>query len=59
MESEKQEKSKKALGIVFLACGVTFMSVGLATKILALWGMAPGFIALGVVFLAMSGKKRD
>ena len=57
MESEKQEKSKRAFGIVFLACGVTFMSAGLATKTLVLWGMAPGFIALGVVFLAVSKKR--
>ena len=53
----ESNRSKKVLGFVFLACGVTFLCAGLATKLLALWAMAPGMIALGVVFLAVSRRR--
>jgi uncharacterized membrane protein len=46
-------------GIAFLACGVTFLAIGLATRLAALWGMAPAFIALGVVFIALDRKRRQ
>jgi hypothetical protein len=51
------DKSKKTLGFVFLACGMTFLCAGPATGLLALWAMAPALIALGVVFLAASRKR--
>jgi membrane protein implicated in regulation of membrane protease activity len=46
-------------GIAFLACGVTFLATGLATHLIALWAMAPAFIALGVVFIALYRKRRQ
>jgi hypothetical protein len=42
------------LGFAFLACGVTFLFVGLSAHLLPLSTMAPAFIALGVVFMAVS-----
>jgi membrane protein implicated in regulation of membrane protease activity len=46
-------------GIAFLACGVTFLATGLATHLIALWAMAPAFIALGVVFIALERKRQQ
>jgi 4-amino-4-deoxy-L-arabinose transferase-like glycosyltransferase len=40
-----------ALGIIFLATGVTFLALGLAKRQTAYWAMVPTFIALGVGFL--------
>jgi len=47
------------LGIVFLANGVTFLGVGLATGVVALWGLAPAFITLGATFLAISKSRTN
>lgn len=49
-----QIRSLQALGIVFLACGASFLAVGVTTKMLAFSALGPAFIALGVVFLATS-----
>ena len=47
-------RSLLILGFVFLANGPTFLAVGLATHLLALWALAPAFIALGIAFLALA-----
>jgi hypothetical protein len=46
-----------APGIAFLACGTTFLAVGLATKMTVLVFMAPAFIVLGAVFLARMRRR--
>jgi hypothetical protein len=51
-------KTFQILGFVFLLCGVTFLTVGITTKLVALWAMGPAFIGLGVVFWAVSRKRR-
>ncbi len=46
------------LGLVFVANGATLLIVGLATKLVALWAMAPGLLGLGIVFLGLSRTRR-
>jgi hypothetical protein len=48
-----------APGIAFLACGTTFLAVGLATKMTVFVLMAPAFIVLGVVFVARMRRRAD
>ena len=52
-------KSLLILGFVFLASGITFLTVGLATHLTAFWALGPSFIALGGVFLAVSKSRKN
>lgn len=53
---DNENKKFGAAGAAFLACGITFMGVALATRQFAFMGIGPAFLALGVVFLAKSKK---
>jgi membrane protein implicated in regulation of membrane protease activity len=52
-------KSLLILGFVFLASGITFLIVGLATHLTTFWALGPSFAALGVVFLAISKSRKN
>ena len=52
-------KTLLILGFVFLTNGITFLIVGLATHLTAFWALGPSFIALGVVFLAISKSRKN
>lgn len=49
---------KKILSLVLILTGAAFLTVGLITRQPALWGVAPGMITLGVVFLALTRTRR-
>ena len=52
------QASRKLPGVIAAGClGGLLLGVIFATKLLALWAMAPGMIALGVVFLAVSRRR--
>ncbi len=53
---DNEHKKFGAAGTAFLACGVVFMGVALATRQFAFLGIGPAFLALGAVFLAKSKK---
>lgn len=46
----------RGAGAVFLACGIVFMAVALATGQYAFLGVGSPFLTLGIVFLA-TGRK--
>lgn len=48
----------KACGLVLVFVGTMLLVIGLATGKVAIWGAAPGIAALGVVQLALSGKRQ-
>lgn len=60
MESDKPLRNHSRafliLGLVFFANGVTLLTVGLVTKLVALWAMGPGLLGVGIVFLVLSRK---
>ena len=47
-------KTLLILGFVFLTNGITFLIVGLTTHLTIFWTLGPSFMALGIVFLAIS-----
>lgn len=49
-----QTRSLRVLGIVFLACGASFLAIGAAVQTLVFTVLGPSFMGLGVVFLATS-----
>ncbi len=54
MQSPQSLQKFKNAGIVFLIVGLANFTVAIATQQPAFFGVAPAFIALGVVFLAKS-----
>lgn len=56
MESTKR---LQMLGLVFFSCGVTFLAVGLATKLSTFYFMSPAFLTLGIVFFAKSKAPQE
>ena len=44
-------------GLAFLGCGLTFLGAGMVTKMFAFTVLAPTFVALGVVFIALSRRR--
>jgi len=52
-------KSLLILGFVFLTNGITFLIVGLTTHLTVFWTLGPSFIALGIVFLAISKSRKN
>jgi hypothetical protein len=49
-----RSKSFILLGFAFLAFGISFLVVGLATHLLVFSALGPSLMGVGVVFLAMS-----
>lgn len=49
----------RALGTVFLSCGLGFLVAGIASQMTAMYGVAPAFIGMGVVFLGKSRQSRS
>lgn len=54
MDTSNKSQHFGAIGLVFLLCGVTFLVVGLSTKLLVFSTIGPAFLTLGIVFLAIS-----
>ena len=52
-------KTLLILGFVFLANGITFLIVGLTTDLTIFWTLGPSFMALGIVFLAISKSRKN
>lgn len=50
--------SMRALGLICVLAGATFLVTGLIVGYAALWGVAPGLTALGVTFMALSRTRR-
>ena len=55
MQADK--KQLRALGIVFLGVGVTFLTVGMATGQLVFTTMGPSMVAMGIAFIAASRRR--
>jgi hypothetical protein len=55
----KSIKALLILGFVFLSNGITLLIVGLTTHLTVFWTLGPAFIALGVVFLAVSKSRKN
>ncbi len=51
---EKKAKQLQALGVVFIGCGVAFLAVGLSAHQFVFTTLGPGFLVLGIVFLAVT-----
>ncbi len=49
--------SMKACGLILILAGAAFLMIGLAARQAALWGAAPGPVALGTVLLALSRSR--
>ena len=52
-------KALLIVGFVFLSNGITLFIVGLTTHLTVFWTLGPAFIALGVVFLAISKSRKN
>lgn len=53
---EHAPASTRGAGAAFLACGIAFLAVALATRQYAFLGVCSPFLVLGIVFLAKSRK---
>ena len=51
-----QHKRSTGAGVAFLGCGLAYLGVGLGTRNPVFYSMAPGFIALGIVFLVRARR---
>lgn len=54
MQSTQSPRSFKNAGIVFLIVGLANLAVAIFARQPVFYGIAPGMIALGVIFLAKS-----
>ena len=50
--------STRTLGLVLILTGAAFLATSLVIGYAALWGVAPGLIALGVTLMAASRTRR-
>ena len=50
--------STRTLGLVLILTGAAFLTTSLIIGYAALWGVAPGLIALGVTLMAVSRTRR-
>lgn len=48
----------RILAVVFLGCGMIFLGVGGATRMLPFLTLGPSLVVLGVAFLAVSKRRR-
>ncbi|MCX7555565.1 hypothetical protein OS187_01750 [Xanthomonadaceae bacterium JHOS43] len=48
----------KACGLVLVFIGAVLLVIGFVTGKVAIWAAAPGMTAVGVVLLALSGKRQ-
>jgi hypothetical protein len=51
-------KTLLILGFAFLACGATFLIVGLTTHLVPFLTLGPACIVLGIVFLSTSRSRK-
>lgn len=56
-DHEPGKQQLRGPGIVFLACGIAFLGVGVATGMTVFAMTAPAFIAMGIVYLVRARKR--
>ncbi len=57
LHDQDRRRQLFAPGLAFFGCGITFLGVGMATKMFVFAMLAPAFFALGIVFLALARRR--